>query len=78
MSENWNALTADQKIEDVHSDVMTLTTCVMELADIVSNSARGQDNEQIQEITKRLRVLVLPQMQRKMSALTGFPPAKST
>jgi hypothetical protein len=76
MSENWNALTAHQKIEAIHDDLTTITSCMMELTDIVSKSAPAQTNEKLKEITKRLRALGPPQMQRKMSTLTGFPPAR--
>jgi hypothetical protein len=78
MSENWNALTAHQKIEEIHNDLMILTTSIMELASVVSNSVHAQDNEKIQEITKRVWALGPLQIQRKMSAISGFPPAKST
>jgi hypothetical protein len=78
MSENWNALTAHQKIEAIHDDIMILTICMMELTNIVSKSGHAETNGKLDEITKRLWALGPPQVQRKTSTLTGFPPSELT
>jgi hypothetical protein len=73
-SGQWNALTAEEKIEALHDDIITLTTCMTELASIVCGSASAEGAAKAREIEKRLWALGPIQIQRKMTVITGFPP----
>jgi hypothetical protein len=75
-SEQWNALTPDEKIEAIHDDIIALTICVMELANLVHESPSAEVSAKLREIKGRIWTLGPTQLQRKMSATTGFPPKR--